>query len=63
MEQIDEGPQQIVEIVFEPGVGQHRGEFVDNGAERPAHGIGFGQRTRIGLVVAGPVTMKRQLVE
>src|SRR3546814_636535 len=38
VEQVDEGPEQVVEVVLEPRVGQHRGEAVDDCAELGADG-------------------------
>jgi hypothetical protein len=63
VEQVDEGPQQIGEIVLEARAGQHGGEDLDDGVELAAHGVGFGQRSRIGLVLAGAMAVERELVE
>ena len=37
MEHIDERPQQLIEVVFEAGVGQHGGETVDDFAKMRLH--------------------------
>ena len=63
VEDVDEGPQQIVEVLFEPRTGQHRGKRVSDGADLAAHGVGIGQRTRIRLILERAVAVERQLVE
>jgi hypothetical protein len=63
VEEIDERPQEIGEIVLEPRAGQHRAEGLDHGAELAADGVGLGQWPRIGLVLAGAMAVKRKLVE
>ena len=63
VEQVDERPQQIIEIVLEAGAGQHGAQRFDRIVELGLHGIGFGQRPRIGLVLAGTMAIERQLVE
>ena len=63
VEQVDERPQEIGEIVFEPGAGQHGAQGLDDCVELAADGIGFGQRPRIGFVLAGAMAVERQLVE
>ena len=63
VKEIDERPQQIGEILFEPCPGQHRAEGFDHGAELAADGIGLRQRARIGLVPAGAMAVKGKLVE
>ena len=63
VEQVDERPQQIGEIVLEAGAGQHGAQRLDRIVELGLHGIGFGQRARIGLVLAGAMAIECQLVE
>ena len=63
VEEVDKRPQEIGEIVFEPGAGQHRVEGLDDGLELPAGGLRLGQRPRVGFVVARAIAVKRQLVE
>ncbi len=63
VEQVDEGPQEIGEIVLEARAGQHGAEGLDHGVELAAHGVGLGQGTRIGLVLAGAMAVKRDFVE
>ena len=63
VEQIDERPQQVGEILFEPCPGQHRAERFHHGAELAADGIGLRQRARIGLVPAGAMAAKSQFVQ
>ena len=63
VEQVDERPQQVGEIVLEPRVGQHGDESIDHGVELRLDGFGLGQRARVGLVLAGTVAVKRELVE
>jgi len=63
VEQVDERPQEIGEIVLEPRAGQHRAEGFDYSVELGLHGIGFGQRPRIGVVLAGAIAVEGELVE
>ena len=63
VEQVDEGPQQIGEIVLEAGAGQHGAEGLDHRVELAVHGVGFGQGARIGFVLAGAMAVERELVE
>ena len=63
MEQVDERPQEIGEIVLEPRAGQHRAEGLDHGAELALDSFGFGQWARIGFVRAGAMAVKGKLVE
>ena len=59
---IDERLEEVAEIVFKPDAGEHRRSRLDGGLELPAHCLGFGERPRIGLVLAGAVPVERQLV-
>ena len=63
VEQVDERPQQIGEIVLEARAGQHGAEGLDHGVELAADGVGLGQGARIGLVLAGAMAVERELVE
>ena len=63
MEDVGERPQQVIEIVLEPGVRQDGGEVINDGGESGTDGFGFGQRARIGFVPAGPVAIEGQFVE
>jgi len=63
VEQIDERPQQVGEILFEPCPGQHRAEGFDHGAELAADGVRLRQRARIGLVPAGAMAAEGQFVQ
>jgi hypothetical protein len=63
VEEVDERPEKIGEIVLEPRARQHGGEGLDGGVELAAHGVGFGQRPRIGLVLAGATAVEHELVE
>ncbi len=63
VEQIDEGPEQIVGIVLEPGAGEQGFERFGDRAEMALDGVGSGHRPRIGLVLSRPVAVQRQLVE
>ena len=63
VEEIDERPQEVGEIVFEPCAGQHHAQGLDGGVELAAGGIGLGQGPWIGLVLAGAMAAERQLVE
>ena len=63
VEQVDERPQQIGEIVLEAGAGQYRAKGLDYSVELGLHGIGFGQWPRIGFVLAGAIAVEGQFVE
>ena len=63
VEQIDEGPEQIVGVVLEAGAGEQGFERFGDGAEMALDGFVSGHRPRIGLVLSRPVAVQRQLVE
>jgi hypothetical protein len=52
-----------VELALEPRAGQHRAQRLDRIVDLALHGIGFGQRARIGLVLAWAMAIERELVE
>jgi hypothetical protein len=63
VEQVDERPQEIGEVVFEAGVGQHGAESFDYSVELALHLADYGQRPRIGFVLARAIAVKGKLVE
>jgi hypothetical protein len=63
VEQVDERPEEIGEIVLEARARQHGAEGLDHGVELAAYGVGLGQRARIGFVLAGAMAVERKLVE
>jgi hypothetical protein len=63
MEQVDERPQQVGEIVLEPRPGQQFAQRLDGGAEMSPCNFGLGKRPRIGLVLAEAMAVERELVE
>jgi hypothetical protein len=63
VEQVDERPQEVGEVVLEAGAGQHGAEGLDHGVELRLDGVGLGHRPRIGLALAGTVAVKREFVE
>ena len=63
MEQVDERPQEIAEIVLEPGAGQHRAQGLDCCVQLAADGVGFGQRPGIGFVLAGAMAVECESFE
>ena len=63
VEEVDEGPEQVVEIGLEAGVGERRDERVEDVGERRLRRLGLGQRPRIGLVLEGAVAVELQLGE
>ena len=51
VEDVDEGPEQVVEVGFEPGVAEHAGKRLDDAGEaRPYYRV-IGQRPWIRLVL------------
>jgi hypothetical protein len=63
MKDVGERPQQVLEIVFEPGVRQQGSEVIDDGGESGTDCFGFGQWALIGLVPAGPVAIEGEFIE
>jgi hypothetical protein len=53
VEDIGDGPEQVVEIGFEARIGQCRNEGVEDVGHRSGHMVTVGQRSRIGLVTVG----------
>jgi len=63
IEQIDERPKKIGQVVLEPGVGEHGAQGVNHGVEMGLRGLRLGQRTRIGLVAAEAMAVPCDLIE
>jgi hypothetical protein len=63
VKEVDERPQQIGEIVLEAGAREHGAEGLEHGLTLAAQGVGVGQRSRIGLVRTGAMSVERKLVE
>src|ERR1700731_3842845 len=63
MGQIFELPQKEGGIVFELRSGEHGAERFGRSIELGTGGVRVGQGPRIGLVFAGPMAVKRELVE
>ena len=63
MEQVDDRPQQIGEVVLEAGIGQHRAERIEYRTKLGLGDIRVGQRPRIAFLLAGLVAVERELIE
>src|SRR3546814_9657718 len=63
MEEVDQGPEQVREIVLEPGLAQQLSEDVEDVVQRPFAGLRLRQGAGIGLVLVRPVAVERQFVE
>jgi hypothetical protein len=63
VEEIDDRPEQVLEIGFETRVAQGRDQGVEDVCDGAGHGIAFGKRSRIGLVLEGTVAIELKLVE
>ena len=63
VEEIDDRPEQVLEVRFEARVAQSRDESVEDVRDGAGHGIAFGKRSWIGLVLEGTVAIKLKLVE
>jgi hypothetical protein len=63
MDQIDERPEQVGEIVLEPGPCQQIAQRLDCGPQMRLRGIGLGQWPPIRLVLAEVVAVEREFVE
>jgi hypothetical protein len=62
MEEIDGRPEQVLEVRFER-VAQGRDEGVEDVCDGSGHGIAFGKRSGIGLVLEGTIAVELQLIE
>ena len=60
MEDVDEGPEQVVEVGFEPGVAEHTGEGLDDRGKPGADHLVVGQGAGIGLVLMRTVAVHLQ---
>jgi hypothetical protein len=60
VEDVGEGPEQVVEIGFEPGVAEHAGEGLDDPGEAGPDHLVVGQRAGIGLVLMRTVAVHLQ---
>ena len=63
VEDVGQGPEQVLEVGLEAGVGERRDEGVEDVGERALDMIRFGQWPGIGLVGEGAVAEELQLVE
>jgi hypothetical protein len=63
VEDVDERPEKIAEIVLEPGAGQHDVQGLDRRFQIAADDVGFGKRPEIGRIWTGAVPVKDQFVE
>src|SRR3546814_17048852 len=63
MEEVDQGPEQVREIVLEPGLAQQLSADVEDVVQRPFAGLRLRQGAGIGLVLVRPVAVERQCVE
>ena len=63
VEEVDDRPEQVGQIFLEARVGQHRAEGVEDFGELGLRPFRLRQRPRIGLVLAGAVTVEREVVE
>jgi hypothetical protein len=63
VEQVDERPQEVGEIVLEPRARQHAAQRFDRGVELGLDGVGLGHRPWVRLVLAGAVAVERQFIE
>ena len=63
MEHVCEGPEQVGQIVLEPGAAEQIGEGVDRARDRALGGVQRGQGPRVGVVLEGPAAIEREFVE
>jgi hypothetical protein len=63
MEEVDDRPEEIGQIFFGSGIGQHRAEGVEDFGELGLRHFRLRQRPRVGLALAGAVTVEREVVE
>ena len=63
VEEVDGGPQQVVEVGFEAGILQGRDQRVEDVGDGTADGGGLGQRPRIGLVLERTPAVELELGE
>jgi hypothetical protein len=63
VEEIDRGPQQALEIGLKARVAERRDQGVEDVCDRAADDIDFRQRSRVGLVLEGTMTIELELGE
>ena len=63
VEEVDGRPEQVLEVRFEARVVQGRDQSVENVCDGAGHGVAFGKRSRIGLVLEGAVAIELEFVE
>ena len=54
VEQVDERPEQVGQVVFEPGAAEQIGEGIEGAGDRAFGGVRLGQGPRVGVVLEGP---------
>jgi hypothetical protein len=60
VKEVDRRPQQIFEVGFEACVGERGDKRIENVGDGAADGLGFGQRSRVGLVLERTVAVELQ---
>ena len=63
VEEIDRGPQQVLEIGLEARVTERRDQGVEDVGHGAGDGVGFGQRPGVGLVLEGTMAIELELGE
>ena len=63
VEEIDEGPQEVGEIGFEPRVENEARQSLDDRLKREKRGVRGGQGTRVRFVVQGSIAVQSEFIQ
>ena len=63
VEEVDGRPEQVLEIGFEARVMERRDQRVEDVGHGAADGVGFGQRSWVGLVLEGTMAIELEFGE
>ncbi len=63
VEEVDRRPEQVLEVGFEAGVAQRRDQGVEDVGDGAGDGLGFGQRSRVGLVLERAIAVELEFGE
>ena len=63
VEGVDGRPEQVLEVGFEAGVAKASDQGVEDVSNGAGDGLGFGQRSRVGLVLEGAIAVELEFGE
>jgi len=63
VEEVHERPEQVGQVILEPGAAEQIGEGVEGAGDRAFGDVQLGQGPRVGVVLEGPAAIERQFVK